>query len=117
MPTSSAMITTMLGLFAVVWADAAPPNARGSESIAVKIRLLLIIDVSFHLQICTPISERTSCCTPQEVGQQQDIARRIKKHPVDQRSNENSTPATGDPTSSDSPKIWRASENSEFFAC
>jgi hypothetical protein len=46
MPTSSAMITTMLGFLAVVCADAAPLNASGIES-AVVTRNFLNINVSF----------------------------------------------------------------------
>src|SRR5882724_10291272 len=48
MPTSSAMMTTMLGFLAGVCADAAPLNANGSAS-AVVARNFLNIDVSLFL--------------------------------------------------------------------
>src|SRR6266849_6692428 len=87
MPTSSAMMTTMFGFLATVCAEAIPPNARGTASIAVARRLRLIIDVSFQSPNL-PVNERASWSTPQEMGQRASRCTSEKKYPIDQRRNE-----------------------------
>src|SRR5882757_10314004 len=85
MPTSSAMMTTMLGFLAVVCADAVLPRARGIAMIAVARRLRMNIDISFHLPDLRAGQPTNS--SPQEVGQQREIAH-VEKRSIDQRGNE-----------------------------
>jgi hypothetical protein len=55
------MIMTMLGgFFAGVCADATPPNASGTASIAAARKLRLIIDISFHLPFAKSACQSTS---------------------------------------------------------
>src|SRR6266700_2618544 len=101
MPTSSAMITTMLGFFAVVWADAMPPKARAN--IANARRLRLIIDASF--QLLDRLAGQRMCVLPVFVflpsarsGPTTTDHALIEKHPKDQQSSENTTRAV---------RLWR----------
>src|SRR5258708_6991 len=105
------MMTTILGFLASVWADATPPNARGSASIVVATRLLLIIDVSFHLPNLQADQRADFLLHPARTGPTTKHCALKKKHPIDQRSSKNHA-TNKTPTRSNSPKIRSASENS-----
>src|SRR5450631_3056713 len=89
MPTSSPMIITMLGgFFVVVCANAPPPNTRGSARIAVAIKLLLFIDVSFQVPNLHAGQRTNVLFHPARSGPTGRRYASKKKHPLDQRRNE-----------------------------